>query len=794
MNTRIFASSLFLLPLWACTDGSRLEEPVTLTPQEAGNAPAPRNAAEPQWVENLDQRFPRASLGAPATIRRTSGELVSHVEDYRRRPALGVVLPDDATEPVQLRARGGELSIRFRLLGARAARGEVLRDKVVYESAGPARADLALRVGPRGVEDFLYFSEPTKNDSVSYEVRLDGVAGVRLVSNTVEYIDAAGVPRLRTTRPVVRDARGRKLFGTTRLSGCAYDTDVRVPWGRPVVDPESDTCEVTISWNADGLEHPLTLDPGWVATDDLADARSFHTATLLEDGTVLVAGGQQDGTPLASSEIYEPSADAWAMGDDLADARYLHTATTLQDGTVLVVGGYGEDETKLATTERYSDGWITVTRMPEGRAEHTATRLPNDNVVVIGGGGLAALTFDPEAAEWTSAGTASTDRYGHAALYVDGVVLAIGGASTPLPAEEALNSVESFDPPNGPFTTLPPMRFGRHGHTATLLANERVLVVGKAREAEIYDALDEVWEVTASPPTAGRWYHAAVELESQELGDQVLFVGGLFGNTTYDSSEFFVPDGEGWTRLDLRMNAKRFAHRATALNPGAVLLSGGQEGFGEPLAVTEKVVFIEPGEPCETSGECFTGYCVDGVCCESECDGECQACSEERGSSADGVCDVLDEGISCTAGVGECSLGSYCDGESPDCEVSEFTNNGDGCNDDLDETENDRCQQGICRGDPIQNPPPGGAPGTGGEPGSGGGGGSGAVGGSGGSGGSGGEAGKAPEQEPEAEPLPTPLSCSLDPASPLRAPGEISAWWVLLALMVGRRKAGERAR
>ena len=196
----------------------------------------------------------------------------------------------------------------------------------------------------------------------------------------------------------------------------------------------------------------------------------------------------------------------------------------------------------------------------------------------------------------------------------------------------------------------------------------------------------------------GRWLHAAVGLTSQQLGQQVLFVGGLFGSTTTDSSEFFSPTDDSWTLLELRMQSKRFAHRATALNPGAVLLSGGQEGFGKALAVTEKLVFVEPGDSCDSEGECFTGHCADGVCCESACDGDCEVCSVARGSARDGSCEVLPEGISCSAGVGACAVNSTCDGSRGSCEVVAYETDGDVCDDQRDDTTGDRCQHGICRG------------------------------------------------------------------------------------------------
>ena len=78
----------------------------------------------------------------------------------------------------------------------------------------------------------------------------------------------------------------------------------------------------------------------WPLTGSLNAARDAHTATLLSDGRVLVAGGF-DGAPLAGSELYDPASGTWALTGSLNIARSHHTATLLNDGRVLVVGGTG---------------------------------------------------------------------------------------------------------------------------------------------------------------------------------------------------------------------------------------------------------------------------------------------------------------------------------------------------------------------------------------------------------------------------------------------------------------------
>jgi hypothetical protein len=123
----------------------------------------------------------------------------------------------------------------------------------------------------------------------------------------------------------------------------------------------------------------------------MAVGRAGPTATLLPDGRVLVVGGTFGGfsfsNALASAEVYDPKMGTWSGAASMHANRQYHTATLLPDGTVLVAGGTGGPEDR-ASAEIYDadrDTWSAVGNMHEVRAGHTATLLPNGNVLVAGG-------------------------------------------------------------------------------------------------------------------------------------------------------------------------------------------------------------------------------------------------------------------------------------------------------------------------------------------------------------------------------------------------------------------------
>jgi hypothetical protein len=241
----------------------------------------------------------------------------------------------------------------------------------------------------------------------------------------------------------------------------------------------------------------------WTPTGSMIDARVAHSATLLLDGTVLVAGG--DGALIngltPGAEVYDPISGSWsATGPMIArgSARFAHTAVLLPDGNVFVVGGTNAN----AAPELYdhiSRSWSSVAcpvgiPFAEGRCDEpvglrTATLLPSGQVLVTGGD-LAALIYDVGSGTWMPTGKMIAGGFTATGL-PDGRVLLVGGVTGGFPYFSALSSAELYDPTTGAWTATANMVEGRYGQIAVLLPDGRVLVMGGSGSDAIDPATNE---------------------------------------------------------------------------------------------------------------------------------------------------------------------------------------------------------------------------------------------------------------------------------------------------------------
>ena len=218
----------------------------------------------------------------------------------------------------------------------------------------------------------------------------------------------------------------------------------------------------------------------------LDEARFRHTATPLPDGRILVLGGDDDDLRrLASAEVWDPATASFSPAGSLAKARDGTPPRLLPDGRVLVAGGIGKNWNALASAfvwDPATASFVPTDALAEARDGHTATLLPDGRVLVVGGkanGFLAsAEVWDPATATFGPTGSLVEPRGFHTAtLLPDGRVLVVGGAGE---GEDAppLATAEVWDPATGTFSPSGSLVEKREDHTATLLPDGRVLVIG----------------------------------------------------------------------------------------------------------------------------------------------------------------------------------------------------------------------------------------------------------------------------------------------------------------------------
>lgn len=350
----------------------------------------------------------------------------------------------------------------------------------------------------------------------------------------------------------------------------------------------------------------------WNYTRSLAQARNGHTATLLLDGRVLVAGGGDEHLGLTTAEIWDPATGLWSATGSLHQGRSWPMATRLLDGTVLIVGGYsGADlDPALASAEIYdpkSGTWRTTGSMIQPRVNFEATLLADGRVLVTGGDTpdyvartgdfsphrqKSAEIFNPATGVWTAAASMTEAREAHSAtLLRSGKVLVAGGY-----ANDRIATAELYDPVADTWTSTGSLPEPFLGQIAVLLPDGTVLVAGGdvprgggavgSAHAALYDPVAGTWTLTASMVTA-RLGGAATLLPD----GRVLVTGGQVNggpdSNTLRASEVYDPVIHTWTAT-ADMKADRRGHTVTLLADGRVLVTGGVRLLPHtPTALTE---------------------------------------------------------------------------------------------------------------------------------------------------------------------------------------------------------------
>jgi len=180
------------------------------------------------------------------------------------------------------------------------------------------------------------------------------------------------------------------------------------------------------------VTNAVLFDPAkdaWVKLPPMPFAETGATATRLDDGRILVAGGFGDNSVLQAAAIFDPSTDSWAPTSPMRTPRSAAVSVLLKNGQVLVAGGSAGPGQPLSEAELYDPNkgtWRSTGTMTAARMDPSALVLPDGRVLVAGGFGLASAEFyDPSSGSWNDTTSMPFAGLGQAFLLASGDVLAL---------------------------------------------------------------------------------------------------------------------------------------------------------------------------------------------------------------------------------------------------------------------------------------------------------------------------------------------------------------------------------
>ena len=487
---------------------------------------------------------------------------------------------------------GKGMSIHLRPLASRGASAVIENGKIVYHEA--YRSTDSLQVVADGqTEEFLLLHDAKAPQRFEYEIATaKGVKEITISNEAVHFKNASN-QELTLDAPWLIDATGQRV-------------DKGIRWEmHSQADPQAPAILALVVAKGTKLHYPVLIDPSWNSTlGNILEARFHHTATLLNNGKVLIVGGSSTVGYLKTAELYDPATGKWTPTGSLAADRTGHNATLLHNGKVLVTGGTTNGVANTAEIYDPSTGtWAFTSPMNGAHYGHASVILNNGQVLVAGGvsdfnQNMSHITeaYNPATGVWKLLANIPTGFADvTATLLPDGRVLIAGGFTSFTQSNHLVaivtNKCQIYNPATNVWQATGNLVRPRRYSTATLLTNGKVLVAGGSddtvlyqNKAEIYNPATGTWALTGNMHVA-RTTHTANLLPN----GQVVVVGGYNAAGGITSVEIFNPTTGTWIN-STPLTAAREGHTTILLPSGQLFTIGGYDDATDIAPSTTEIL------------------------------------------------------------------------------------------------------------------------------------------------------------------------------------------------------------
>jgi hypothetical protein len=569
---------------------------------------------------------PLLTPGAPATSPSGREARVKGAGLVARLPAL-------ASGPLALRAESGAHLATITALDVAGSPAIAHDDRLEYRDVAPA-TDLRLVHSGATLEELRVLRDATAPRTLRWRIELgEGIASLRVRERYVELVDGNGRVALSAAPMFLIDARGEERAITPRISGRAGD-------------------ELIAELPLDGVTYPVVVDPAWSTVASLPTTLFFPMGVQLPTGKVLVAGGQHAGTDVTSAELYDLALNTWSATGSLIKTRSGGTTLMPPSGNPVITGYTSPD----APPEQYdvaSGTFSLVAGMANDRFVESVTL--GDGRLVLAGWYGAYLWTEGSAVEGPFSYPGGRTQAAIAKLPGDKALFA-GGSAYP----SLSTAVTVFDPTTKTWSSRGDMPWRRTVEFVPLTDGTYLAFSGQnglginSTSTAFYDPTKDTWSAGPTAPING-------------LGRY--FVPLSTGNLV-------LPNGSLW-QYDQKARAFRAASNPTTMGLTVPLAGERLMICDWTTAACQIFAPFAAGSACNatTPGDCKSGYCVDGVCCDRACDGVCERCDLP---GKVGTCTPLDGAprtvsacapfASCKAGAcsatcnldGDCVSSAYC--------------------------------------------------------------------------------------------------------------------------------------